>query len=169
MKRPFDGEEHVWKYLLNNPAAKDHELAKECGISLYDARSYISKIGTPLEVRVKSAVHEWEDETIQIEAEGRKDDADKPRYDLIPPEMPEAVARVLAFGARKYAPRNWEKGMKWGRPFAALMRHMWAWWRGEKLDPETGMSHLWHAACCITFLIAYEARNVGEDDRPKGN
>lgn len=98
---------------------------------------------------------------------GRKDDADKPRHDLIPPELNDAVARVLTFGAGKYGDRNWEAGMRWGRPFAALMRHMWAWWRGEKADVETGMSHLWHAACCLTFLIAYEARQIGEDDRHK--
>lgn len=100
-------------------------------------------------------------------SEGRKDDAEKPRHDLIPPELNDAVARVLAFGAGKYGARNWEKGMAWGRPFAALMRHMWAWWGGEARDPETGMSHLWHAACCITFLITYEARHIGEDDRTK--
>ncbi len=101
--------------------------------------------------------------------EGRKDDAKKPRHDLIPPELPDAVAHVLTFGADKYGSRNWEKGMRWGRPFAALMRHMWAWWRDEKVDPESGMSHLWHAGCCIAFLIAYEARGLGHDDRPKEN
>lgn len=98
--------------------------------------------------------------------EGRKDDDGKARHDLLPPELSEGVAKVLAFGASKYGERNWEKGMKWGRPFAACMRHLWAWWRGEKADRETGMSHLWHAGCCIAFLIAYEARNIGVDDRP---
>lgn len=98
--------------------------------------------------------------------EGRKDDGGKPRHDLIPPELNDAVARVLTFGADKYGERNWEKGMRWGRPFAALMRHLWAWWRGEARDRETGMSHLWHAACCLTFLIAYEERREGTDDRP---
>ena len=98
--------------------------------------------------------------------EGWKDDSGKARHDLIPPELPDAVAQVLAFGAGKYGERNWERGMNWGRPFAALMRHMWAWWRGESADPETGMSHLWHAACCIMFLVAYEERKIGRDDRP---
>lgn len=98
--------------------------------------------------------------------EGRKDDGGKARHDLIPPELPEAVAQVLAFGASKYGERNWEKGMSWGRPFAALMRHMWAWWRGESADPETGFSHLWHASCCLAFLVAFEQRQKGIDDRP---
>lgn len=98
---------------------------------------------------------------------GVKHDQGKPRYDLLPPELLEATAQVLTFGAAKYSSRNWEQGMHWGRPFAALMRHMWAWWRGEEADPETGMSHLWHASCCIAFLIAFEARKIGVDDRPK--
>jgi hypothetical protein len=111
---------------------------------------------------------EWTEtvETTVFPAEGRKDDGEKPRYDLIPPEMLEAVAVVLTFGASKYGERNWEHGMSWGRLFAALMRHMWAWWRGEKADTETGFSHLWHACACIAFLMAYEQRGTGEDDRP---
>jgi hypothetical protein len=87
--------------------------------------------------------------------------------DLIPPELLEGVGDILTFGAEKYSERNWEHGMKWSRPFGALMRHMWAWWGGEDKDPETGRSHLWHAGCCIAFLIAYEARKTGQDDRFK--
>jgi len=98
---------------------------------------------------------------------GRKDDADKLRYDLVPPEATDALAWILTFGAAKYGDRNWEQGMHWGRPFAALMRHMWAWWRGESHDPETGKSHLWHAIACLAFLIAFEERGAGTDDRPK--
>lgn len=98
-------------------------------------------------------------------AEGYKADENKIRMDLIPPEAVEALATVLTFGAKKYADRNWEKGMKWSRPFGALMRHMWAWWKGEEKDPETGYSHLWHAMCCIAFLVTYEQRGIGTDDR----
>lgn len=98
--------------------------------------------------------------------EGVKYDEGKTPYDLMAPEWLEGTGRVLMFGANKYGVRNWEKGMSWGRPFAALMRHMWAWWCGEAKDPETGMSHLWHASCCIMFLIAYEERAVGKDNRP---
>lgn len=96
---------------------------------------------------------------------GVKHDQDKLPYDLIPPELMESVAKVLQFGAKKYAPRNWEKGMDWSRVFSALQRHSWAWWKGEDKDPETGFSHLEHAACCIAFLLAYEQREVGKDDR----
>ena len=55
--------------------------------------------------------------------------------------------------------------MDWGRVFGALMRHAWAWWRGENTDPETGYSHLWHVLCCAAFLVTYEQRRIGKDDR----
>lgn len=99
--------------------------------------------------------------------EGTKKDEGKIRLDLIPPELLTSVGEILTFGAIKYSERNWEKGMKWGRVYGALMRHLWKWWKGEDLDDETGKSHLWHAGCCIAFLITYEARGVGEDDRNK--
>lgn len=106
------------------------------------------------------------DEPRQQKAEPAwKHDAGKPRMDLIAPEFLVGTANVLAFGAAKYSERNWEQGMSWGRCFGALMRHMWAWWGGEKADPETGFSHLHHAACCLMFLIAYEERKIGMDDR----
>jgi len=108
---------------------------------------------------------------IQIENEekkvGYKHDNEKLRMDLIPPEALAALADILGYGANKYSDRNWEKGMRWGRVFAALMRHLWAWWAREGVDPETHRSHLWHALCCLAFLVAYEQRNLGEDDRPK--
>lgn len=100
--------------------------------------------------------------------QGVKYDGGKVRYDLLPPELLDATAQVLGYGARVYGPRNWEHGLTWGRVFAALMRHMWAWWARRGPDPDTGYSHLWHAACCLAFLVAFEARNLGEDDRPTG-
>jgi hypothetical protein len=99
-------------------------------------------------------------------AEGRKDDGGKDPWHLAPWDAFRAIVKVLRFGADKYAPRNWENGMAWSRPFAALQRHLTAWFEGERADPETGMSHLWHAGCCIVFLISFELRSVGTDDRP---
>jgi hypothetical protein len=86
--------------------------------------------------------------------EGYKADHDKDPWHLVPWDAVRAIVCVLRFGANKYADRNWEKGMAWSRPFSALQRHLTAWWMGEKADPETGYSHLWHAGCCVCFLIA---------------
>ncbi len=100
--------------------------------------------------------------------EGVKLDEGKDPWHLAPFDAIGAVVKVLAFGAKKYQPRNWEKGMDWSRLYSALMRHLVSWWAGEKADDDTGYSHLWHAGACIMFLIAYEIRGVGKDDRPVG-
>ena len=97
---------------------------------------------------------------------GTKFDAGKPAFHLLPDDAISEIQKVLEFGAQKYAPRNWEKGMAWSRVWNAALRHLWAWVRREKSDPETGLSHLAHAGCCILFLISYELRRAGEDDRP---
>lgn len=175
MTLPSDEEQRVWKYLLTDKLAEAGDVAMNCDVSLEFAQNCIDRIGTPRRMFVtesmrKTAQMEWEDETIALRAEapeGRKDDQGKAPYHLLAPELLEGAAQVLAFGAEKYAPRNWEKGMDWHRPFSALMRHMWAWWRGEDKDPETGLSHLSHAACCVMFLTAYEQRKIGNDNRPK--
>lgn len=89
--------------------------------------------------------------------EGRKDDAEKARFDLVPPRALETMAVVLAFGARKYDPENWRLVPEAKRRyFAAAMRHTWAWWRGEANDPESGEHHLAHAMCCIAFALELE-------------
>ena len=100
-------------------------------------------------------------------SDGKKYDAGKLPHHLLPLDAIEGVAAVLAYGATKYEPRGWEKGMAWSRLFSAALRHLFAWWKGEKADPETGYSHLAHAACCVLFLAAYEIRSSGTDDRPE--
>ncbi|GGA05711.1 dATP/dGTP diphosphohydrolase domain-containing protein [Dyella caseinilytica] len=97
---------------------------------------------------------------------GVKHDGGKAPWNLLPWDAVRCIVHILAFGARKYKERNWEQGMDWSRVFAGLHRHLASWWEGEKADPETGKSHLWHAGCCILFLIAYELRSKGRDDRP---
>jgi hypothetical protein len=97
---------------------------------------------------------------------GKKNDTEKPRLDLIPPSIIFAMGDILTSGAGIYGDRNWEAGMLWHRPYGALQRHLNAWWAGESLDKESGKSHLWHAAAELAFLIEYEAKGTGQDDRP---
>jgi hypothetical protein len=97
---------------------------------------------------------------------GRKNDSEKDPWHLAPWDAFRAIVKVLAFGARKYDARNWERGMHWERVYRAALEHLISWWMGEDKDPETGYSHLWHAGCSIVFLIAFEIRGIGTDDRP---
>ena len=101
----------------------------------------------------------------RLSVEAFKDDTDKPRMDLIPADVVLELARVMAYGARKYSPDNWRKGMAWTRPIAAALRHINAWQRGESTDPESGLPHLAHAIISLMFVAAYELRKIGEDDR----
>lgn len=103
-----------------------------------------------------------------ITDQGRKDDQTKERYDLIPAMPLHELAKVYSGGAVKYTDRNWEKGIKWGRIFAAIMRHLWAFWRGEDTDPESGLHHAAHAAWGCFALIEYSRTHQELDDRPKG-
>lgn len=85
---------------------------------------------------------------------GEKFDTDKDRWDLLPWEATRQIVLVLTYGAKKYDDNNWqlvENADK--RYFAALLRHIVAWVRGEKNDPESSLPHLAHAACCILFLL----------------
>jgi hypothetical protein len=101
------------------------------------------------------------------QTEGRKDDSDKPRMDLLPAYALGEIAKVLTFGAKKYAPNNWAKGIAFSRLNGALLRHMGAWAAGEDKDQESGLSHLAHAGCCILFLIWMNKFRADLDDRFK--
>lgn len=75
------------------------------------------------------------------------------------------IGKVLAYGAIKYGRHNWQKGMSWSRCFNSSRRHLWAWWRGEKYDAESGCHHLALLFCSIMFLFVYERDGLGTDDR----
>lgn len=92
----------------------------------------------------------------QLLESGVKFDHDKPRWDLLPWEAIGQIVGVMTLGAKKYAEYNWAKGMHWSRVYAALLRHLTAWFGGEDLDKETGLSHLAHAGCCLLFLMSYQ-------------
>jgi len=94
------------------------------------------------------------------------DDGKLPLH-LLSTEAMNQTAAVLAFGADKYAEHNWRKGFAWSRPLAAAMRHITAFNAGEDKDPESGLSHLAHAACCIMFLLEFEKTHQELDDRYK--
>jgi hypothetical protein len=96
-----------------------------------------------------------------------KHDDGKPPLGLVDRTMLWGMAKVLAIGAKKYGRDNWRKGMNWSRPYDALQRHLTAWWDGENADTESGLSHLFHAACEAMFLVTYEAKGIGVDDRYK--
>lgn len=86
--------------------------------------------------------------------EGRKDDAGKCRPSLLPMAALFEVLAVLEYGAAKYEAEGW-RNVPNAEPryLNAAMRHLMLRLAGEKLDRESGLPHLAHAACCLLFVL----------------
>lgn len=88
---------------------------------------------------------------------GRKFDGDKLKWDLVPFKEFSEVVSILTTGAKKYAADNWKYvDDAQNRYFSATMRHIISYRTGEKIDPETGKSHLAHAICSLLFLMWFD-------------
>lgn len=102
------------------------------------------------------------------------------RYDMIPADALDELARHYGKGAEKYAAfdsgdglgkiDNWRRGYDWSLSYAALQRHAWAFWNREDIDEETGSKHLiaaaWH---CLTMAHWMNNPELAQkyDDRPR--
>lgn len=93
---------------------------------------------------------------------GRKPQA----FDLVPWDAVAEIAEVYHYGKQKYEARNWERGYEWSASFAALMRHLTAFWQGEDNDPETGLSHMAHAGFHVLALLRFQRKHPELNDRP---
>jgi len=96
-----------------------------------------------------------------------KNDKDKVRMELLDPDFIIGTAEVLTFGAKKYEAENWKKatGKDIARYEGAILRHLMAYRKGEKIDPETGLSHLYHISCNTMFLAYFDrhrTENIGQ-------
>lgn len=104
-----------------------------------------------------------------VDSVAMKFDTGKTDWTLMPFDALEEINKVLDFGAKKYAAHNWKKnaGFKYSRVLGSLMRHIYAYIRGQDNDPESGLSHLAHAGCNILFLLYYNKYKdvYNKDDR----
>jgi len=98
---------------------------------------------------------------------GIKHDSEKIQVELLSPTALLEVAKVMTFGAKKYGANNWRNGLAWTRILGAALRHLLAFMGGQDKDPETGLSHVAHLACCAMFLLEYEKTHKTLDDRYK--
>lgn len=104
------------------------------------------------------------DNTIFNPSIGIKYDDGKTRFDLVIAEFVKEVADVFTKGLDKYPAWNYLKLHK-DRIVAAHLRHFNAYQRGELTDPETGLSHLAHATCCLQMLWAIDNEFFGKKER----
>lgn len=101
----------------------------------------------------------------KVDGGGLRYDEGKERVDLLPPDALLELGKVFGAGASKYAARNWERGMPWSKVLGPLLRHLFKWMRGEKIDPEDGQLHIAKVAWNAIALLTYELRGIGIDDR----
>ncbi|RWR09695.1 dATP/dGTP diphosphohydrolase domain-containing protein [Paenirhodobacter populi] len=85
--------------------------------------------------------------------------------------LPMAVVAELAVahgeGAAKYGRHNWRKGEVLASTYyAATLRHLTAWFEGEDIDPDSGLSHLVKAMASLAVLRDAQIHGTALDDRP---
>ena len=89
---------------------------------------------------------------------GVKNDKGKIRFSLLHWPAIVSVVKVLEMGAARYGDHNWREVENWRQRYGdALMRHWTAYWTGEKVDAESGESHLASIIVNAMFLMARES------------
>jgi hypothetical protein len=95
----------------------------------------------------------------------REPDEDRPAPVLMSPFALERVAQHYANGAKKYAPRNWEKGMPFSRYLNSALRHTLSYMKGDRSE-----DHLSAIVWNIMAIIHFEELGQTQwDDLPKYN
>jgi hypothetical protein len=104
---------------------------------------------------------------VKMSITGVKHDQEKPDMSLLSSIAITRIAEVMTYGKKKYSANNWRGGIVFSRLVGAALRHIFAWLGGESKDPETGLSHLAHASCCLMMLLEFETTRPELDDRYK--
>lgn len=84
-----------------------------------------------------------------------KSDNGKAKLSLVPTQIMYDIARIREYGCNKY-PRSGEYGWKLvevERYIDAMLRHAMQFSEEPTgVDSESGLPHLWHLACNVSFL-----------------
>jgi hypothetical protein len=155
---------HLWQ---RNPAKYIRTVEQKLGGQIeYDPKTEVllTETGVPVtDSSFKGHLTQRRDFFVQ---EPVKFDEGKNRLDLMPTEALEQVGRVYTYGANKYHDHNWRGGLKFSRLYGATLRHLFAFWRGEDADSESGLPHLAHATFGLLGLLQYSLEGrKGLDDR----
>ena len=89
----------------------------------------------------------------------------KIKWSLVSWKALEPMVKVLMFGANKYSPNNWQKGLKYSEISESLQRHLYDFMEGQDDDPESKLSHLGHLMCNAMFLSCMFIFRKDLDDR----
>lgn len=88
-------------------------------------------------------------------------------FSTVPSEVTAEVGLAMLEGALKYGRHNYRTvGVRASVYYDAALRHLTAWWEGQDLDPDSGLSHL--VKCLACLYVLRDSQNMGNwvDDRP---
>lgn len=118
--------------------------------------SSLSGTATEFKFR-KNPVDEDKSTVLSKNIQCAKADKGKLPISLVPMTIIKDIAAIRKYGEEKYhAPNNWVLVDK-QRYVDAMWRHLIAYQEGEIYDKESGLPHLWHAACNMAFILEMES------------
>lgn len=85
----------------------------------------------------------------------------------VPATVLAEIGVAMLEGASKYGRHNYRVvGVRGSVYYDGVMRHLMAWWEGEDLDPDSGMSHVTKAITSLVVLRDAMMQGKFTDDRP---
>lgn len=97
--------------------------------------------------------------------QGDRSNTGKLKWSLVPFRALEPMVDVLMFGAKKYAPNNWKKGLPYTEICESLLRHTYSFLNGQNRDKESRLLEVGHILCNALFLSYMALFRPDMDDR----
>lgn len=86
---------------------------------------------------------------------------------VVPMGVIAEIGVAMLEGASKYGRHNYRGvGVRSSVYFDATMRHLIAYWEGEDIDPDSGMSHITKALASLSVWRDAQMQDMCTDDRP---
>jgi len=85
---------------------------------------------------------------------GKRHNNGKPKWTLVDFDALEGMVKVLEQGVDEYGKFNWKEGLKTDEICESLLRHVFAYLRGEDIDPKSKLP-VWDHILCNSLFLAY--------------
>jgi hypothetical protein len=91
----------------------------------------------------------------------------KPPMSTVSAPVMMELGTAMLEGARKYGRHNYRiSNVRASVYYDATLRHLFSWFEGEDIDPDSGMSHVTKAIASLAVLRDAQINDCLVDDRP---